>query len=87
MLRASNFTCYTTLMDFSSLPDISISLSAALWVALGLAVLVWITLTSIVLYHWHNYANSDKRVRRMKITYIALSLLLFVSAASFIVSL
>lgn len=74
-------------MDFSSLPDISISLSAALWVALGLAVLVWITITSIVLYHWHNYAHSDKRVRRMKIIYIVLSLLLFASAASFIVSL
>lgn len=70
-----------------NLPGVSIPLPTILWIIWGCVFLAWIGTTSIVLYHWRSYARTDRRVHRMKIIYLVLSFLLFVSAASFIFSL
>jgi hypothetical protein len=64
--------------------DLSIAL--ILWSTLGVAFLVWIGMSAVLLYHWNSYAKADKRVRRMKRTFFIGSLVLFVSAVSFIFS-
>ncbi len=58
-----------------------------LWSLLGVAFLVWIGMSAVLVYHWNNYAKGDKRIRRVKRTFFIGSLVLFISAVSFIFSL
>ena len=58
-----------------------------LWILLGVAFLVWIALSGILVYHWNMYSKGDKRTLRMKRTYFVGSVVLFLSAITFIFSL
>jgi hypothetical protein len=59
----------------------------AFWSLLGVAFLVWLGMTFILLYHWNSHCEGDPLAMRMKKIYIVGSLVLLVSAASFIISL
>ena len=57
-----------------------------LWAVLGVTFLVWAGMSAVLTYHWNNYASGDKRVRKMRRVFFVGSLVLFVSAISFIFS-
>jgi NO-binding membrane sensor protein with MHYT domain len=64
----------------------NLPLSPILWAILAIVFLVWIGMSAVLVYHWNTYAKDDRRARRMKRAFFIGSLVLFVSAVSFIFS-
>lgn len=73
-------------MDLTAIGKITFS-PTALWIIWSLMFIVWIVMTTILMYHWNSYSTDDPRVRRMKIIYFVGAILLFLSATTFIFSL
>ncbi|MBP9771970.1 MAG: hypothetical protein KBD16_03560 [Candidatus Pacebacteria bacterium] len=57
-----------------------------LWSILGIVFLVWIGMSAILLFHWNSYSKGSVRTSRMKKIFFIGSLVLFLSAISFIFS-
>ena len=71
---------------FQTIAEVIIS-ARALWIVFAFIALGWLVVSGVLLYHWRSYGKGDTKVRRMGWTYLIGSILLLLSAISFIVSL
>lgn len=68
------------MIDFGSIGDL-LTTKAALWWALGLFTVFFITMSAILTYHWRPYYEIDKHVRGMRLVHHIGGTILIIAAA------